>query len=218
MDGILKEIEDMGFKVEVGCREKNRKKNILSALRKLKESGDDVKVNYVKTLYRYYCTINSLGHILNPKKIPLEEDKYGLNYLCSYLDGIVDSSKWVIAGVIEALGNDEQLDPFCKYLMFTHMYSPEQVKEIGHEEIYRREQKFKEDELPSDNYHEDDGTNGKNYEFSGFGWERDRSAYINVSEKNGNENDICEEVNIPIPLILNEDWIRKVRDYNNIIN
>ena len=26
--------------------------------------------------------------------------------------------------------------------MFTHMYTPEQVKEIGHEEIYRREQEF----------------------------------------------------------------------------
>ena len=26
--------------------------------------------------------------------------------------------------------------------MFTHLYAPEQVKEIGHEEIYRREQKF----------------------------------------------------------------------------
>ena len=47
-----------------------------------------------------------------------------------------------IAGVIEALGNDEPLDPFCKYLMFTHMYTPEQVKEIGHEEIYKSEQKF----------------------------------------------------------------------------
>ena len=48
-----------------------------------------------------------------------------------------------IVGVIKALGNDEPLDPFCESLMFTHMYTPEQVKEIGHEEIYRREQKFK---------------------------------------------------------------------------
>ena len=48
-----------------------------------------------------------------------------------------------IVGVIKALGNDEPLDPFCKSLMFTHMYTPEQVNEIGHEEIYRREQKFK---------------------------------------------------------------------------
>ena len=144
MDILLKEFEDMGFKVEVGWKEKKRKKTILSALRKLKESGDDVKYNYVKTLYRYYATINSLGYILYPKDIPVEEDKYGIHYLCSYLDGFVDTAKISIARVIEALGNDEPLDPFCKYLMFTHMYTPEQVKEIGHEEIYRREQKFKE--------------------------------------------------------------------------
>ena len=135
MDGLLK--------VEVGFREKNRKKNILSSLRKLKESGDDVKINYAKKFYRYYCTINSLGYILYPKDIPVDDDKYELHYLCSYLDGIVDTGKRCIAGVIEALGNDESLDPFCKYLMFTHMYTPEQVKEIGHEEIYRREQEFK---------------------------------------------------------------------------
>ena len=143
MDGLLKEFENMGFKVEVGYKEKNRKKNILSSLRKLKESGDDVKYNYVKTLYRYYATINSLGYILNPKQIPVDDDKYEIHYLCSYLDGIVDTAKISIAGVIKALGNDEPLDPFCKYLMFTHMYTPEQVKEIGHEEIYRREQDFK---------------------------------------------------------------------------
>ena len=145
MDELLKEFEDNGITVEVGCKEKNRKKTILAALRKLRESGDEVKLNYVKTLYRYYCTINSLGFILCPKDIPLEEDKYGLNYLCNYLDGIVENSKWIIADVIKAFGNDEPLDPFCKYLMFTHMYTPEQVKEIGHEEIYRREQKLKED-------------------------------------------------------------------------
>ena len=130
------------MKLRLVAEKRIEKKNIITALRKLKESGDDVKVNYVKTLYRYYCTINSLGHILNPKQIPVEEDKYGLHYLCNYLDGIVDSSKWIIAGVIKALGDDEALDPFCKYLMFTHMYTPEQVKEIGHEEIYRREQEY----------------------------------------------------------------------------
>ena len=85
-----------------------------------------------------------MDYILNPK-ISLEEDKYGLNYLCTYLDAIVDTGKMSIAGVIKAIGNDEQLDPFCKYLMFTHLYTPEQVKEIGHEEIYRREKKFKEE-------------------------------------------------------------------------
>ena len=57
-------------------------------------------------------------------------------------------AKISITGVIKALADDEQLDPFCKYVMFTHMYIPEQVKEIEHEEIYKREKKFKEDELP----------------------------------------------------------------------
>ena len=137
----------MGCKVEVGWKEKRRKKTIVESIKKLKDSGDENKIIYAKKLYRYYSILNSLGYILNPNQIPMDEDKYCINYLCSYLDGIVNTAKMSIAGVIEALGNDEQLDSFCKYLMFTHMYTPEQVKEIGHEEIYRREQKFKEDEL-----------------------------------------------------------------------
>ena len=128
-------------------RKEEKKKTIFESIKKLKESGDDDKIIYVKKLYRYYCILDSMSYILNPKQIPFEEDKYGIHYLCSYLEGVVDTAKMSITGVIEALGNDEQLDPFCKYLMFTHMYTPEQVKEIGHEEIYRREQKFKEDEL-----------------------------------------------------------------------
>ena len=142
MDTLLKEFEDMGIKVEVGWKEKNRKKIIRDSLIKLRDSEDHVKFKYVKTLCRYYSVINSLGYIFYPKDIPVEEDKYGLHYLCSYLDGVVNSSKLIIAGVINALGNDEPVDPFCKYLMFTHMYTPEEVKEIGHEEIYRKEKEF----------------------------------------------------------------------------
>ena len=143
MDNLLKEFEDMGCKVEVGCQEKRRKKIIIDSIKKLKESGDD-KIIYAKKLYRYYSILNSMGYILNPKQIPFDEDKYGIHYLCSYLDSIVNTAKMSIAGVIKAIGNDEPLDPFCKYLMFTHMYTPEQVKEIGHEEIYRRNKKFEE--------------------------------------------------------------------------
>ena len=142
MDTLLKEFEDMGFKVEVGCKEKRGKKTIFESIKKLKESGDDDRISCAKNLYRYYCTLNSMGYILNPKQIPFDEDKYGIHYLCSYLDSFVNTAKMSIAGVIKAIGNDEPLDPFLKSLMFTHMYTPEQVKEIGHEEIYRREQKF----------------------------------------------------------------------------
>ena len=144
MDTLLKEFENMGCKVEVGCTEKIRKKKtIFESIKKLKESGDDDKIIYAKNLYRYYSILNSMGYIINPNKIPMEEDKYEINYLRSYLDGFVNTSKMCIVEVIKSLGNDESLDPFCKYLMFTHMYTPEQVKEIGNEEIYRREQKFK---------------------------------------------------------------------------
>ena len=139
MDTLLKEFEDMGCKVEVGWKEKNRRKIILDSIKKLK---DENKIIYAKKLYRYYSILNSLGFILNPQKIPFDEDKYEIHYLCHYLDNFVDTAKLSIAGVIEALGNDEPLDPFCKYLMFTHMYTPDQVKEIEHEEIYRRQQKF----------------------------------------------------------------------------
>ena len=142
MDNLLKEFEDMGCKVEVGCQEKRRKKTIFESIKKLKESGDDDKIIYAKNLYRYYSILNSMGYILNPLQIPFE-DKYGIHYLCSYLDGFVNTAKMSFVAVIKALGNDEPFDPFYKYLMFTHMYSPEQVKEIGNEEIYRREQKFK---------------------------------------------------------------------------
>ena len=134
------------LKLRLVVKRKEEKK-LFESIKKLKESGDDDKIIYAKKLYRYYSILNSMGYILNPKQIPFEEDKYGIHYLCSYLEGIVNTAKMSIAGVIEALGNDEQLDPFCKYIMFTHVYTPEQVKEIGHEEIYRREQKFKKDNL-----------------------------------------------------------------------
>ena len=141
METLLKGFEDMGYEVKVGWKEKERKKNMSEAMKKLKESGDEKKIRNAKTLARYYGIFHNMGYILNPE-ISLEEDKYEINYLCSYLDGVVDTAKMSIVGVIKALGNDEPLDPFLKYLMFSHMYTPEQVKEIGHEELYRREQKF----------------------------------------------------------------------------
>ena len=141
MGELLKEFEDMGCEVVVGWKEKERKKTMSKAMKKLKESGDENKIKLAKRLARYYGIFYNIGYIAKPD-FPFEEDKYGLHYLCHYLDGIVDTAKISITGVIKALGNDEPLDPFCKYLMFTHMYTPEQVKEIGHEEIYKREQKF----------------------------------------------------------------------------
>ena len=138
MDAILKRLEDMGYEieVEVGWKDKSRKKKISEAIKKLKDSGDESKLLYAKNLYRYYSIFFNLGYLVNSHPI-LNEDLY------NYLDSFIDSSKRIITGVIESIANDEPLDPFLRYLMFTHLYTPEQVKEIGHEEIYRREQKLK---------------------------------------------------------------------------
>ena len=126
-------------------KRKKEKKTMIEAMKKLKESNDEKKIKLAKRLARYYGIFHNIGYITTNPDFPFEEDKYGLHYIFSYLEGIVDTAKISIAGVIKALGNEEPLNPFCKYLMFTHMYTPEQVKEIGHEEIYRREQKFKEE-------------------------------------------------------------------------
>ena len=142
MESLLKEFEDNGIEVKVGWKEKQRKKTMSEAMKKLKESDDEIKIKYAKMLARYYGLFHNMGYILNPKEIPFEDDKYGIHYLCSYLECFSDTAKFSITGVLKALADDEPLDPFCKSLMFTHMYTPEQVKEIGHEEIYRREQKF----------------------------------------------------------------------------
>ena len=48
MDTLLKEFEDMGFKVEVGCKEKRRKKTIFESIKKLKGSGDDDRISCEK--------------------------------------------------------------------------------------------------------------------------------------------------------------------------
>ena len=210
MEEIIKFLKDEGYEFSVGCREKERRKIIGEAIETLKETNDDKKIKLAKRLSWYYFNFHNISYLIKKPYLTFDEDKYGSLYLFSYLECIVDTAKISITGVIEALANDEPLDPFCKYLMFTHMYTPEQVKEIGHEEIYRRE----EDEFPRVKYHQDDGTNGKDYEISGFGWEEDGRGFINVSEKSGNENDIFEEVNIPVPLILSEDWFRKIREYN----
>ena len=50
MENLLRGFEDMGYKVNVGWKEKERKKNIREVFKKLKESGDDDKINYVKKL------------------------------------------------------------------------------------------------------------------------------------------------------------------------
>ena len=139
MEELLKELEDQGCTIECGVIEKSRKKEMSEAMKKLKESGDENKIKLAKRLSRYYGIFHNMGPITTCPNFPFEEDKYGLHYVHTYLENFVDSAKRSIAGVIKALADDEKLDPFYKYLMFTHFYSPEQIAKIDREELMREQ-------------------------------------------------------------------------------
>ena len=108
MENILQELEDEGYEIIVNFREKERKKIIRDSLKKIKENGNDSEIKYIKFLSRLYYILNNIGHLVKPE-ISLEEDKYFLNYLDTYLDNLVDSSKRIIAGVIKAYADDAYL-------------------------------------------------------------------------------------------------------------
>ena len=134
MNNIFKSLEDMGYEieVEVGWKDKDRKKTILESIKKLKDSGDESKLLYAKNLYRYYCIFYNLVYLLRSNPILIEEKvKYHTEDLYHYLDDVIDSSKRIITGVISAVANDEPLDPFYKYLMNKDLCTPEELKEIS---------------------------------------------------------------------------------------
>ena len=134
---VIKELENKGFTIEIGWKEKKRKKEMTEAMNKLKAGGDENKIMFAKRLARYYDIFHNIGFITTNPDFPFEEDKYGLHYIHIYLENFVDTAKRSIAGVMTALANDEPLDPFCKYLMFTHLYTPDEINR-RHEEINRR--------------------------------------------------------------------------------
>ena len=138
----FKEFEKQGGTVEVGCIEKGRKKEMSEAMKKLKEIGDENKINLAKTLARYYGILSNMGYISTSPNIPFKEDKYGLHYIHKYLENFVDSAKRSIAGVMTALANDEKIRPFYKNLMFTHLYTPEELVKIERKELIRERKKI----------------------------------------------------------------------------
>ena len=140
MEELLKELEDEGCTIECGVIEKSRRKEMNEAMKKLKESNDENKIRIAKRLARYYFIFDNMGPITTCPEFPVEEDKYGLHYVHIYLNNFVDSAKRSIAGVMTALADDKKLRPFYKYLMFTHLYSPEQIAEIDRKELWREKQ------------------------------------------------------------------------------
>ena len=136
----LKELEDEGCTIECGVIEKSRRKKMSEAIKKIKESGDENKIKLAKRLARYYFIFDNMRPITTCPEFPVEEDKYGLHYVHIYFNNFVDSAKRSIAGVMTALADDKKLRPFYKYLMFTHLYSPEQIAEIDRKELWREQQ------------------------------------------------------------------------------
>ena len=110
---------------------KTEKKTILESIKKIKDSGDENKLLYVKNLYRYYSIFLNLGYILKSHPILIEKEvKYHCEDFYHYLDDkIIDFSKRIITGIISAVANDEPLDSFYKYLMFPNLYREEYEKE-----------------------------------------------------------------------------------------
>ena len=108
------------------------------AMKNLKESKDENKIKIAKRLAGHYFIFDNMGPITTSPEFPSEEDKYGLHYVHIYLNNFVDSAKRSIAGVMTALANDEELRPFLKYLMFTHLYTPEQVKKLNIKKYMKR--------------------------------------------------------------------------------
>ena len=85
MEELLKDLEDKGCEVVVGWKEKERKKIMSEAMKKLKNSNDDKKIKLTKRLARYYGIFHNMGFITTNPDFPFEEDKYGLIALCLLL-------------------------------------------------------------------------------------------------------------------------------------
>ena len=202
---MLKEFENEGITIECGWKEKERKMS--EAMKKITESGDENKIKLAKRLARYYGIFHNMGPITTCPNFSFEEDKYGLHYIHIYLKNFVDSAKRSIVGVIKAIADDEELDPFLKNLMFTHLYTPEQLKEIGHEEIYKKEKKFK--KVYGDSLEE--------YVIYGYSFDEDKNNYVTVAMKDYDEDDDDNEiVDIPFPITLDEKWIRIFEKVNSL--
>ena len=146
MDELFKELEDQGCTIECGVNEKSRKKEMSEAMEKLKESGDENEIKIAKRLARYYFIFDNMGPITTCPEFPYEEDKYGLHHVHVYLENFVDSAKTSIAGVMTALADDKELRSFYRYLMLTHLYSPDQIAEIDSKELWREKESILESE------------------------------------------------------------------------
>ena len=123
---IFKKLEEDGHTIEVefGWKHNYRKKVIDESIKKLEDSGDELKLSYVKKLYKYYNILYVLDDILKSSEIINEEGdvKYHCEDFYHYLENSIDSSNRIITGIISAVANDKPLENFYKYLMYPDLY------------------------------------------------------------------------------------------------
>lgn len=99
---------------------------IVESIKKIKDSGDEVKLLYAKSLYQYYTIFCNLFCLFKKNKILKEKEvKYHCETFYHYLDNNIDYSIMIISAIISAVANDEPLDSFYKYLMFPKLYEEE---------------------------------------------------------------------------------------------
>ena len=188
----IKEEEEIDVEVEFGIITCNEKKRILESIKKIKNSGDEDKLNYVNNLYRYYSIFLNLNHLVNSHPILYEKElKYHCNTFYNFLnDKIVDTSKRVITGIITAIANDEPLESFYKYLMRPDIFEAEYRLD---EEKYNNTS-----EEENDNMTEEENNNlfphncsrKEFYIFENYIQDQNRKkihCYLEKLEKNGND-------------------------------
>ena len=105
--------------------DKYKTKLMFYSFDKIKETGDEVKIKYVKTLISYFFIFNKLNEILKSNDI-LTEKKYHCEDFYHYLDdNVIDNSKRIISDIIVSIAFDLPLDTFHKYLMRPYIYGDE---------------------------------------------------------------------------------------------
>ena len=77
MEFVFGEIENQGIEIRCGDNERFRKKEMGKAIKKLKESNDDNKIQLAKRLARYYFILNNIGHVITDPKFFLKKINMG---------------------------------------------------------------------------------------------------------------------------------------------
>ena len=109
--------------------DKYRKKLMFYSFKKIKESGDEVKIKYVKNLIRYFSIFTNLNFILKRSSVLTEEKYYYCETFYHFLDNFIDTSKRNISEIIVCIAFDLPLGTFYKYIMRPDIYEEEFEKE-----------------------------------------------------------------------------------------